>query len=174
MYLAFFCMALGLFFVLFSAFSSPSGGDTALGSMNLPGFSSQKSGEKHILTQKNGGFTETNYDEGDLPLVVSGVLFFNENRELFPEKGVTEKQLSGFSGLKRAGRGKLVIERGNFVFHCNNASYSYSASELERIEFQNKGLVLIPTRRERPFPTFITEDSESIRIYVKKHARYRA
>lgn len=172
MYLAFFCVALGLFFVLFSAFSSPSG-NAAADSMKLPGFSSQRSGEKHILTPKNGGFTETNYDEGDLPLVVSGVLFFNENRELFPEKGVTEKQLSGFSGLKRAGRGKLVIERGNFVFHCNNASYSYSASELERIEFQNKGLVLIPTRRERPFPTFITEDSESIRVYVKKHARYR-
>jgi len=105
-------------------------------------------------------------------LVVAGTLYLDHGRRVDRLAGRSEEIPPRlFAELKRAGQGSLVAEGGSFRIHCGPASYHYPASELDQIIFHAAGIALIPTLPDRPAPVFLTEESETLKAYVKKRAR---
>jgi len=167
-YLAFLLMALGLFLVLFSLFTIKpnhvTGGMSGFrvghdANILLPVRESLSPGEKP--------------NEDDLPFVLKGILYFNPNRAFSPRPVASLRGLTALSETHRMGRASMVMDKAGFTFHCGNASYKYTTSELDRIEFHTRGLLLIPIDGERSTVVFITEKPEEIRSFIKKHSALR-
>ncbi|MCB1308201.1 MAG: hypothetical protein KDK30_08490 [Leptospiraceae bacterium] len=107
--------------------------------------------------------------------ITRGVLYQDHGRRIPGRIGrVEDMPVRYFQELRRVGRGTLIIEGSTFMIHCGNASYSYSAGDLEQIVFQPGGVALVPLLPDRPVPVFITHDSEGVKKYIKRHARIKA
>jgi hypothetical protein len=108
-------------------------------------------------------------------LVVRGVLYLDRGRRLERMIGHAPESLERlFSELTRIGPATLSADGGGFLIHSGNASYSYSASDLDQIIFQSGGVALAPAQSDRPCALFLCEESERIKDYIKKRARVRA
>lgn len=118
---------------------------------------------------------ETTPAARDESLVVRGVLYLDRGRRLERMIGHAPESLERlFSELTRIGPATLSADGGGFLIHSGNASYSYSASDLDQIIFQSGGVALAPAQTDRPCALFLCEDSERIKDYIKKRARVRA
>lgn len=108
-------------------------------------------------------------------LVVRGVLYLDRGRRLERMIGHAPESLERlFSELTRIGPATFSADGGGFLIHSGNASYSYSASDLDQIIFQSGGVALAPAQTDRPCALFLCEESERIKDYIKKRARVRA
>ncbi|MCB1324738.1 MAG: hypothetical protein H7A21_19085 [Spirochaetales bacterium] len=107
-------------------------------------------------------------------LIVTGVLYQDHGRRIPHQVGrFGELPVRFFSEMRRVGSGTMILERSNFRIHCGNASYSYSAGDLDQIVFQESGVALVPVLPDRPVPVFITREARSVKSFIKKHARTR-
>ena len=109
-------------------------------------------------------------------LVVAGTLYLDHGRRLPGQLGRHDQEIPArlFSELRRVGNGTLILERSNFVIHSGNASYSYSAGDMDQILFQSGGLALVPIHADRAIPVFLTRQVEQVKAYIKKNARIRS
>ena len=110
------------------------------------------------------------------PQVVPGVLFLSAGKRLplLAHRGTggrpgLEDDPREFNNLKRVGEGSMILDKDSFLIRVGNASYSYSASELDMILFQKKGVALMPLAENRPVPVFITPEPDIIKSYIKKN-----
>jgi hypothetical protein len=111
----------------------------------------------------------------DDTLVVRGVLYLDRGRRLERMLGHAPETLERlFSELTRIGPATLSADGGGFLIHSGNASYSYSASDLDQIIFQAGGVALAPAQTDRPCALFLCEESDRIKDYIKRRARVRA
>jgi hypothetical protein len=108
-------------------------------------------------------------------LVVTGVLYLDHDRQIPTEVGRRgEIPPRVFANLRRIGNGTLILENSSFLIHSGNASYSYSAGDMDQILFQGGGLALVPIHPDRPVSLFLTKDVDQVKAYIKKNARIRA
>lgn len=108
-------------------------------------------------------------------LIVSGMLYLDHARRIptqLDRRGEIPTRI--FSGLRRIGTGTLILEDTSFLIHCGNASYAFSAGDLDQILFQSSGVALVPIHPDRPIPVFLTREVERVKHCIKKNARIRA
>ncbi len=119
--------------------------------------------------------TEQRQPEPAPQLIVSGMLYLDHARRIpaqLDRRGEIPTRI--FSGLRRIGTGTLILEDTSFLIHCGNASYAFSAGDLDQILFQSSGVALVPIHPDRPIPLFLTREVERVKHYIKRNARIRA
>ncbi len=105
-------------------------------------------------------------------LIVSGILFLDPSRRVKDEAARTgELSPDLYAGIKRMGQGTLVVQGSDFLIQCANATYRYSAADLDQILFVRGGVALIPYPVDQPIPVFITERHEEIREFIRSHSK---
>ncbi len=108
-------------------------------------------------------------------LIVPGTLYLDHGRKIPDQLGRGgDLPARLFSELRRIGKGTMILESGRFQIHSGNASYSYSAGDLDQIVFQPGGLALVPIPADRAIPVFLTPRVDEIKAHIKKNARIRA
>lgn len=108
-------------------------------------------------------------------LIVPGTLYLDHGRKIPDQLGRGgDLPARLFSELRRIGKGTMILESGRFLIHSGNASYSYSAGDLDQIVFQPGGLALVPIPSDRAIPVFLTPRVDEIKAHIKKNARIRA
>ena len=113
-----------------------------------------------------GAFPEI---QGPPPLALQGILF------LKPDRGSDSNDLLAdgerlLGQVRRVGEATLLVEGGRFLIRSGDASFSYSANDLDEVRFEQGGFSLIPVDRNRPVPVFLTERPDELKEYLRKHS----
>lgn len=108
---------------------------------------------------------------GPPPLALKGVLFLKPDRQHFRRTEILENAERAMAAVRRVGDATLFVETGRFLVRAGDASFSYSANDLEEIRFEEGGFAFIPVDRGRPVPVFLTERQDELRDFLKSFAK---
>lgn len=100
--------------------------------------------------------------EGTLYLDHSGKLSFGEESQ---DLDVMEDGLRNF---KRVGSGNLREEKGRFLFHSGNVTYTYTPEELDQVVLHNQGIVFLLKDTKSPRPVFFTKEIDTFKEFLKQ------
>lgn len=107
------------------------------------------------------------------PLVVSGILYLDHSRKLGRSRSL-DLAPALFQELKRVGQASLILDGSSFIIHAENASYTYSSADLDRIFFRDRGLALVPLSSRRAIPVFLSDQANAVKEYIKSHSRIKS
>lgn len=104
-------------------------------------------------------------------LIVAGLLYLDYGRQIIVRADDLISSPPGvFSEMKRAGQGHCMIRGSTINIQCDNTSYTYSTNDLDQIIFLHKGVAFVPMNTRQAVPIFITEESDLIKSFIKKHS----
>ncbi|MBE7439526.1 MAG: hypothetical protein HS115_13800 [Spirochaetales bacterium] len=106
-------------------------------------------------------------------LVVGGTLYLDHGRKLHRSRSL-DLSPAYFQELKRIGPASLILDGSSFIIHAENASYTYSAADLDRIFFRDRGLALVPLSARRAIPVFLSDQIAVVKSYIKTHSRIKS
>lgn len=103
-------------------------------------------------------------------LHIPGVLYLDMGRRLLEwiDQGA-ECPPAIFSDLKRIGQGRLIMDESGIRIYSGSAAYTFGPDDLREIAFMQKGLALIPEKKDRPLIVYLTDEPEEIKNFIKKH-----
>ncbi len=108
--------------------------------------------------------------KGPPPLALQGILFLKPDRSM-PESGALSREGEQVLGaVRRVGEATVFVESGRFLIRAGDASFSYSAADLEEVVFEQGGFSFIPVDRSRPVPVFLSERPDELRNYLRANS----
>lgn len=102
--------------------------------------------------------------DGTLYLDHSGKLLFGE------DSNDLDLMEDGLRNFKRVGQGNLREEKGKFLFHSGNVTYTYTPDELEQVVLHNQGIVFLLKDVKSPRPVFFTKEIDTFKEFLKQAA----
>lgn len=112
-------------------------------------------------------------EQKEATLVVGGTLYLDHGRKLHRSRSL-DLSPAYFAELKRIGPASLILDGSSFIIHAENASYTYSAADLDRIFFRDRGLALVSLSARRAIPVFLSDQIAAVKTYIKSHSRIKS